>query len=261
MSNAVINISGFDDVVRNISVMQRSQLKFAVSRALNQLGYWLRENEKKEMDMSFKDPVPFTTNAPLYTKSTKENLQITFFLRDRAGKGTPPSVYLYPQVEGGPVYVTGFTRKLRTAGLIEPQEYAAHWAGPSLQRLTGGRLNQILFSVGAGGPIVGKYGPPTARQAKRQGDYFILGGKKPRKPMTDKGRGPELRGRFRVASGIGFVGKGIYTRKSGQLQQVIPIYPFPLEIKNPRYDWSARRIQGLADKQFSVYLTESLAKL
>lgn len=261
MSNTVINIKGYEQAVKDINAIQRSQLKFVVSKSLNELGYWLRKNEQREMDMSFKDPVPFTINAPLYTKSDKSNLQITFFLRDQAGKGTPPAVYLYPQVEGGPVYVTGFTRKLRTAGLIKDQEYAAHWAGPSLQRLTGGRLNQILFSVGASGPTVGKYGPPTSRQSRSQGKYFILGQKDPRKLMNDRGRSAELKGRYRVKREDGFTGKGIYTRQGGQLELVIPIYPYPFEVKNPRYDWKAGRIQGLADKQFSTFFAGNLSQL
>lgn len=255
-----VNISGFQDVVNRLNAIKTSQLRFVASKSLNELGYWLRENEKKEMDMTFKEPVAFTINAPLYTKSDKSNLSITFFLRDQAGKGTPPSVYLYPQVEGGPVYVTGFTRKLRTAKLIEPNEYAAHWAGPSLQRLTGGRLNQILFSVGASGPTVGRYGPPSARQAKRQGMYFIVNGKD-RKLMNDRGRSGEPTGKFRVKRESGFVGKGIYTRQGGLLQQVIPIYPSPLEIKFPRYDWKAARIQRLADDRFREFLIKNLGQL
>jgi hypothetical protein len=161
------------------------------------------------------------------------------------------------------VYVTGFTRKLRTAGLIGPEEYAAHWAAPSLQRLTGGRLNQILFSVGAGAPTVRGYGPPTSRQSRRQGEYFIIDRrkKKEERKFTDKGRTGELKGRFRVKREIGYVGKGIYTRKGGDLRQVIPIYPQPFVIRFPRYDWKAPRIQGLADTRFREFLIKNLAAL
>jgi hypothetical protein len=251
MSNAVINISGFDDVVRNISVMQRSQLKFAASRALNQLGHWLRENEKKEIAQTFNSVVPFTQNSPLYTKSTKENLQITFFLRDTAGKGTPPSVYLSPQVTGGDVYVTGFTWRLRDKGLLNGSEYAAHWATRSGQKLTAGRLTQILFAVGAvENASYRKKQPSEARRTKIRGMYFVI-------PF--KGNTPtEVKkpGRFRPINRY----PGIYQNTGSGAEQIIPFYKKPISVP-AKYDWSARRIQGLADKQFSVYLTESLAKL
>ena len=251
MANAVINISGFDDVVRNISVMQKSQLKFAASRALNQLGFFLRQNEREVIAKTFNSVVPFTENAPLYTRSTKENLQITFFLRDTAGKGTPPSVYLAPQVTGGQVYVTGFTRKLRYAGLIEKEQYAAHWRPSNGPKLTGGRLTQILFSLQAAGPGLRRQGPPTAKQA---GKYFVLNRDLQKQPKVRVGRPYGQKPRN------GYQGPGIYTRQGGQLEQVIPIFPRPLEVP-AKYDWTARRIQGLADKQFSVYLAESIAKL
>jgi hypothetical protein len=251
MANAVVNISGFEDVVRNINAIQRSQLKFAASRALNQLGFFLRKNEQEFIAQTFNSVAPFTANSPLYTKSTKENLQITFFLRDTAGKGTPPSVYLAPQVTGGAVYVTGFTRKLRYAGLIEQQQYAAHWRPSNGGKLTGGRLTQILFSLQAAGPGLRRQGPPTAKQA---GKFFIL----------NRGRNSAtvLRtpNRYNRKEGNGYVGPGIYTREGRQLQQVIPIFPQPLVVP-PKYDWTERRIQGLADKQFSVYLAESLKNL
>ena len=251
MANAVINISGFDDVVRNINAIQRSQLKFAASRALNQLGFFLRKNEQEFIGQTFNSVVPFTANSPLYTKSTKENLQITFFLRDTAGKGTPPSVYLAPQVTGGPVYVTGFTRKLRYAGLIEDQQYAAHWRPSNGGKLTGGRLTQILFSLQAAGPGLRRQGPPTAKQA---GKFFIINRGLQKKPKIRVGDP------FGQKPRTGYQGPGIYTRQGGELEQVIPIYPKPLEVP-AKYDWSARRIQGLADKQFSVYLAESLKNL
>jgi hypothetical protein len=246
-----VNITGFNDVVNKLNAIKTSQLPFAASKSLNELGYWLRENEKKEMAQTFNRLVPFTQNAPLYTKSDKSRLQITFFLRDRAGKGTPPSVYLYPQVEGGEVYVTGFTRKLRRSGIIGPNEYAAHWASKTQGRLTGGRLNQILFGLGAGGPTLRKQGPRTAQQA---GVYFVMGGKKNRTLSIRIGK------KYKPKREEGFIGPGIYTRKSGSLEQVIPIYPKPLSIP-AKYDWKAPRIQGLADTRFREFLSRNIAAL
>lgn len=250
MSNTVININGYEQAVKEINAIQRSQLKFVVSKSLNELGYWLRENEKKQISQTFNSVVPFTLNAPLYTKSDKQNLQITFFLRDTAGKGTPPAVYLQPQVAGGEVYVTGFTRKLRYAGLLQGTEYAAHWRPSNGPKLTGGRLNAILFGVGASGPTLRKQGPRTAKQASQ---YFIL--------KRNENEASVRRGKpYRRKEGNGYVGPGIYTRQGGDLQQLIPIFPRPLSVPT-KYDWTERRIQGLADKQFSVFFADNIARL
>ena len=251
MANATINISGYQDIVNRLNAIKRSQLKFIVSKSLNELGYWLKQNEAEEMKATFNSLSAFTKRAPLYTKSTKENLQITFFLRDTAGKGTPPSVYLEPQVSGSEVYVTGFTRKLRRSGLISDPQYAAHWASKTGQKLTGGRLNQILFGLGASGPTLRKQGPRTAKQA---GMYFIEDRSKPNAATIIKGR------KYKPKRERGYIGPGIYTRKSGQLEQLIPIYPKPLTVP-AKYDWKAQRIQGLADKQFTVFMEANLAKI
>ena len=252
MANQVVNISGFDDVVNRLSAIKTSQLRFVASKSLNELAYWLRENERNEIARTFNRVAPFTLNAPLYTKSDKSNLSITLFLRDTAGKGTPPSVYLYPQVEGGEVYVTGFTRKLRRSGLIGPGEYAAHWASKTQGRLTGGRLNQILFGLGAGGPTLRKQGPRTAKQA---GVYFIMDGKrKNTEPNIRVGR------KYKPRQGSGYTGPGIYTRSSGQLEQVIPIYAKPLEVPK-KYDWTISRFQRLADDRFRSLLARNLDQI
>lgn len=252
MANAVVNISGFEDVVRNINAIQRSQLKFAASRALNQLGFFLRKNEQEFIAQTFNSVAPFTANSPLYTKSTKENLQITFFLRDTAGKGTPPSVYLAPQVTGGTVYVTGFTWNLRNTEILQGEQYAAHWATKSGQKLTGGRLTQILFAVGAVKNASNrKRQPSQARQAKIRGMYFVIPFKGST-GSTGKGKTGGTRKSNRYP--------GIYQNTGSGAEQIIPFYKEPYSVP-AKYDWTERRIQGLADKQFSVYLAESLKNI
>lgn len=251
MANTTININGYQDIVNRLDAIKRSQLKFVVSKSLNDLAYWLKQNEVEEMKATFNRLSTFTKRAPLYLKSTKENLQITFFLRDTAGKGTPPSLYLEPQVSGSEVYVTGFTRKLRRAGLISDPQYAAHWASKTGQKFTGGRLNQILFGLGASGPTLSKQGPRTAKQA---GMYFIEDRSKPNEATITKGR------KYKPKREQGYIGPGIYTRKSGQLEQVIPIYPKPLKVP-AKYDWTQRRFQGLADDRFKELLTKNLAQI
>lgn len=244
----VLQISGYGSVVESLDLIRRSQLRFGVSKALNDLAYKLAENERKVILQTFDSVVPFTEKSPLYTKSTKSDLSITLFHRDQAGKGTDPATYLYPQVEGGEVYVTGFTRKLRYADLISPREYAAHWAPIGRPKFTGGRLNQILHGVGASGPGLGRQGPRTAKLASK---YMVLGANNDERRRSRERKDGEMpRGQLRLS---GFRGPGIYERRGKLLEKIISIYDTPLRVK-PKYDWSEQRIGGLADKWFSGLL-------
>ena len=251
MANAVVNISGFEDVVSKLNALKTSQLRFAASKSLNELGYWLRENEKEEMARTFNSLTEFTRNAPLYTKSDKGNLSITFFLRDTAGKGTPPSVYLYPQVQGDEVYVTGFTWRLREKGILRGTEYAAHWATMNGKKLTGGRLTQILFAVGAvQNASYRKKQPSEARQAKIRGMYFVVPFKGDTPTEVKKPR------RFRPIKRY----PGIYQNTGSGAEQIIPFYKKPISVP-AKYDWTARRFQGLADNRFRELLIKNLGQI
>jgi hypothetical protein len=190
-----IDIKGYDAVVKELGAIKRSQLPVAISQSLNELGALLREEEMKVIGETFTNLVSFTRKAPVYRQSKPQNLSLRFLLRDRAGKGTAPDTYLYPQVEGGPVFVTGFTLKLRSQGKIGSGDYAAHWmASP---RLTGGRLNAILHGMGAAGPTLRKQGPATAKAA---GKYLIL---------PTKGGKPTAKGKIGA----------IYERRGKELKQ------------------------------------------
>jgi hypothetical protein len=231
-----IDIKGFDEVVKEISLIKRSQLPVAISNSLNELAKMLRNNEMQEISETFTNLVSFTRKAPVYRQSKPENLSIRFLLRDRAGKGTAPDTYLAPQVTGGPVFVTGFTLKLRSQGKIGSGDYAAHWlANP---KLTGGRLNAILHGMGAAGPTMRKQGPATQKAA---GKYFIL---------PTKGGKPTAKGKIGA----------IYERRGKELKQLIPIFNAPIVVQ-PKYDWSEKRIGGFADAKFVGLLSAALEKL
>ena len=249
----VVQISGYDGVVESLDLIRRSQLRFGVSKALNDLAYKLAMNERDVILETFNSHVPFTVKSPLYTKSTKSDLSITFFHRDQAGKGTDPATYLYPQVAGTEVYVTGFTRRLRYSGLIGPRQYAAHWAPVGGRRkFTGGKLNQILHGVGAAGN--GTAPPPKERKSRGpQQQYMILGLDEPEDPE-------EVIVTKRRWRNTGFQGPGIYERRGKRLEKLISIYDQPLKVP-AKYDWSEQRIGGLADKWFSGLLDSVMKNL
>ena len=232
-----IDIKGYDAVVKELGVIKRSQLPVAISQSLNELGALLREEEMKVIGETFTNLVPFTRKAPVYRQSKPENLSLRFLLRDRAGKGTAPDTYLYPQVEGGPVYVTNFNKQLQKMKGMEPGWYGAYWMGD--KKLRGGKLNQILFGLSAKGPTIKSQGPAPLSATKR---FVVI---------------PRMKGGEKVTNGVV---AALYERKGRQLERLFSIFDKPIEVK-PKYQWNERRIGGFADQKFVGLLTAALDRL
>lgn len=253
---STIRVTGLQEALDALSVFQRAQIPFATSWGLNQLGYKLRENEQQYMKRTFNRANSFTLNAPLYTKSSKNNLRIVFFLRDNAPRGNAPERYLYPQVAGGPVYVTRFSRALRRIGgenRLGANEYVMHWANPKYPS-TGGRINSILAALrGYTGPV--RSGAQVKRAASAQGKYFMLG--------TEAKQQAAEPGPRRVAGrrSNGYQGRGIYTRKaSGQLELVYRVLAEPLRV-GAKYEWNEDRIGAKAQELLPGLILEKLRTL
>lgn len=260
----MIRVTGLQQALDELSVFKRAQIPFASSWGLNQLGFQLRENERTVMRETFNRLSSFTLNAPLYTKSTKQNLKITFFLRDNAPRGNSPDRYLAPQVTGGEVYVTRFSRALRRlqgpkGSRLLANEYVMHWANPAYPP-TPGRITSILASLrGYSGPL--KSGAAVKRAASAQGKYFFLGlntvgdsrGARDRNDV--KKRGDSIRARLN-----GYRGAGIYTTKGKQLELVYRIIESPFRVQ-PKYEWNEQRIGAFAQERLPGLILEKLKSL
>ena len=247
----MIRVTGLQQALDDLSVFQRAQIPFAASWGLNQLGYYLRENERQVMRDTFNRKAAFTLNAPLYTKSDKTNLKITFFLRDNAPRGNSPDRYLAPQVSGGEVYVTRFSRALRRlpgSGGLQGNEYVMHWANPAYPS-TPGRITSILAALRSyTGPL--RSGAAVKRAASAQGKYFIL----------RKGKETD-RSIINPPRDNGYRGTGIYTRKGkGQLELVYRILDKPFRVER-KYDWSEDRIGAFAQEKLPSLILEKLRTL
>jgi hypothetical protein len=204
------------------------------------------------MERTFYRLSKFTVNAPLFTRSSKDNLSITFFLRDNAPGGNAPERYLYPQVAGGEVYVTRFSRALRRRGVIADNDYVMHWYNPKY-KATPGRIQSILSSLSKSvGPV--RSGAQFKRNLSQMGKYFILGGKSgsanarlavdaPRKKDPD------------------YQGYGIYTRTSGG--QLDLVYRILREVPTvpAKYEWTEERIGAFAQEKLPDLIIGKLKTL
>ena len=254
--STTIRVTGLQEALDALSVFQRAQIPFAASWGLNQLGYQLVMHEREYMQKTFNSANRFTLLAPIYDKSSKNNLSINYYLRDNVPRGNSPDRYLAPQVEGGPVYVTRFSRALRRIGgenRLGANEYVMHWANPKYPS-TGGRINSILAALrGYTGPV--RSGAQVKRAASAQGKYFMLGTEAKRQAaiVSDKP--------YRERRTNGYQGPGIYTRKaSGQLELVYRVLAEPLTV-DKKYEWNEQRIGAEAQARLPGLIMRKLETL
>lgn len=98
----MLKISSNIDAVLAFTEKAMKQHRFAVSSALNETAFEVREALQKEMDGVFEPgPTPFVRNSVFVKKSTKDTLEAEVFIRYPGGKGVDPNSVLMAEVEGG----------------------------------------------------------------------------------------------------------------------------------------------------------------
>lgn len=130
--------------LRKLDALQRKQVPFAASLALNRTANLVQNNLKSAMSGVFQAPKPYTLGGTFTKPSTKAKLQALVGLKDKAGRGVPPSKYLAAQVRGGPRRSTGYELALAKLGALPTGLRAVPAAGARLDRY--GNLNQAQLT-------------------------------------------------------------------------------------------------------------------
>lgn len=229
-----IDVDADDMLARQFTELERQNLPFAMVQSINATAFEIRETWKRTAPRVFDRPTPMTVNSVLYTKATRQRLYATVFIRDEAHKGTPPSKYLFPQVEGGVRRPKGMERLLMSKGAMPQGMFAVPGRGAPLDQygnVRSGVVRQIL-SQSQAGLEAGYTSNETEASRKRRksrrnskrGDFFVLKQKHGRLPA------------------------GIYERfKFGAASIVRSIFIFVRFARyRPRYD-----IYGLAQRQWN----------
>lgn len=114
------------DLERQFSKLEKEQLPFITSLAVNRTSAQVREALKDEIPRVFNAPVTLTKGAVFLTKAANKGgpFERDVFLRDEATKGTPPVKYMAPGTDGGPRRVKRFERALKAAGVMAGNEFA-----------------------------------------------------------------------------------------------------------------------------------------
>jgi len=116
---ATINISANIDQARSyLNNIQRKQIPFATSLALNKTAQKVKEEQRKEMRDVFDRPTPFTLNSVFVKSSNKSNLTATVGLKSFASKGNAAAKYLQAQISGGERRLKGYEVALRSIGVL-----------------------------------------------------------------------------------------------------------------------------------------------
>lgn len=130
----------------------RKHVPEAVTRALNDTAFDTRGAWKDEALRVFDNPTSLTLNAILYKKATRLVPAAEVFVRDEALKGTPPSKYLFAQVEGGGRRPKRSENLLRRAGILGENEFWVPGRSAPLDafgNLPGATVRTILSDVQA----------------------------------------------------------------------------------------------------------------
>lgn len=181
MAQIRIGVDPDNSLGRQLSDLERSQLPFAASQAANKVAFEIRERWKQRAPQVFDRPTPLTKNAALYRKATKERPYAEIFIRDEAFKGTPPSKYLFTEVEGGTRRRKGFERLLQGKGLMSPSQFAVMGRGARSNQygnVPAGQVTKLLSQLGAQRDRYQNQTPTSAKRrrsrAPKGGEYFVI---------------------------------------------------------------------------------------
>ena len=155
-------------VSRMLTELQKKQLPYATSQALNRVAFAAQLHERLSIKQTFRQPRPFTQRSVLVGKATKSNLAATVSVRPEVAK------YLAPYEFGGLHMVPG-------KALLVPVHMRLDQYG-QLTRTSVARLNAMAADKTSGvffAEIHGVRGywqrPKQARGAQRTGGHGTKG--------------------------------------------------------------------------------------
>lgn len=129
-----------DDVIRRLTAMQREQVPFAASVAINRTAKRAQEAIKAEIGSVFDKPKPYTLGGTFVSNSNKRNLTAIVGLKDKSSGGRAAAKYLQAQVGGGTRRTAGYEAALSGIGALPKGWRVVPGAGAKLD--TYGNLNQ-----------------------------------------------------------------------------------------------------------------------
>lgn len=180
-----VKVEGLQATLANINGMSK-QVRYAASRALNDVAKRVVEEERKEVSRVFDRPTPRTLNAvKVFSGAKRDALEVVIGIDDGMGrktfsargkKGTvTPSKYLLAQIIGGQRAPKRFEKALMAVGAMDRGDSAIFAkrseALDAYGNISGAKLNQIITYFrktkvdGYGGKMSG-----TRKEKMRKGE-------------------------------------------------------------------------------------------
>lgn len=108
------------DLIGKMNDLEKRQLPFATSLAINRTAQKVKQAEEREMKDVFDRPTPYTLSSVFMKPSTKASLAAVVGLKDRATKAVPASKFLRAQITGGSRHLKKYEVALRSVGALPP---------------------------------------------------------------------------------------------------------------------------------------------
>lgn len=135
--------------IRHLDSIQRKQVPFATSVALNRTAKLAQEGIRTEMSSVFESPKPYTLGGTFTKPSTKTDLTAIVGLKDQARGGRPPAKYLRAEVTGGLRRSAGYELVLSKLGALPNGWRALPAGGAKMDRYGNMQSAQLTEIIGA----------------------------------------------------------------------------------------------------------------
>jgi len=145
--NISIKIEGIEAVRRTLNALEKNQLPYATALALTRTAQDAKKDLEAEIKRVFDRPTPYTLNSLYVKPATKATLMAMVYLREFAGKGTPATKYMSPNIFGQDRNVKRFERALQRIGILPAGMYIAPGEGADMDawgNLSRGQIVQVL---------------------------------------------------------------------------------------------------------------------
>ena len=234
------NIREVEDMLRHV---EKWMVPYAASTALSRTAYEAAQAEGQKSGGVFDRPTPFTRKSVLYRKATADNLTYRIFVRDEASRsGTPPALYLRPQVKGGPRRPKPFELLLRRAGVMHPDEFAIPAIGikrNAYGNLPASVISKIVSQLGARRDALQNTTARSRKRSKGRGGvvYFV----------------PDESHRRSLP-------RGVYERLSGRKFRLVLLFVSGAPRYRKRYDFG-QAARSKAQRAFGPHFAKAFSQL
>lgn len=138
-----------DASVRKLTAIQREQIPFAASVAINRTAKRAQDAIKSEIASVFDRPKPYTLGSTFVANSSKRNLRAIVGLKDKSSSGRAAAKYLQAQIAGGSRKTAGYELALSRIGALPKGWRVVPGAGAKLDRYGNLDKRQLTEMIGS----------------------------------------------------------------------------------------------------------------